>query len=233
MSMPGGLTIAFLGFLLGVEHSLEPDHLVAVSTLITERSGVRRASLIGVNWGLGHSLVLTTLGLFVLGFGLRIPDQLAWLAELLVGSLLVVLGLRAIWRARSGRLHLHPHQHGTNQAPHLHIHPHPSDRDHEHSHSPVHQGSFLVGMLHGMAGSAALMLLILGTVNSIPQGIGYLVAFGLGSIAGMALVSALVGYVMHTWSQRVERFQGGLRVLAGAASILIGGLLILRTLPIL
>lgn len=229
--MTNGLGIALLGMLLGIEHSMEPDHLVAVSTLVSEQSGARRAGMIGVYWGLGHSLVLVVIGLLVLALQIRIPDRLAGYAELLVGAVLILLGARAILRLRARQLHVHPHRHASHEAPHTHFHDHPGAGIHEHSHRPVHRGSFLVGMLHGMAGSAALMLLILGTVESTLQGLGYLLAFSAGSIAGMGLISALVGIVMKVWSQQVERLQGGLGIAAGAASILIGTLLIVDTLP--
>lgn len=229
--MSSGLTVALLGLFLGIEHSLEPDHLVAVSTLVTDRSGARRAGLIGIYWGLGHSAVLSAIGLLVLALQLRIPDRFASFAELLVGGLLIALGVRAIWRLRSRNLHLHSHRHSAGQAAHAHFHTHEKTERHEHPHRPVHRGSFLIGMLHGMAGSAALMLLILGTVESTLQGLGYLLAFGAGSIAGMGLVSALVALMMQLWSQRFERLQGGLGMVAGAASILIGAVLILHTIP--
>lgn len=231
--MTNGLGIVLLGLLLGIEHSLEPDHLVAVSTLVSERSGARRAGLIGVYWGLGHSLVLLVIGLLVLALQLKIPARLAGYAELLVGVVLILLGARAILRLRTRRLHLHPHWHAAGEPPHTHFHNHHGLGRHEHSHRPVHQGSFLVGMLHGMAGSAALMLLILGTVSSTLQGISYLLAFSTGSIAGMGIVSGLVGVLMKVWSQQVERFQGGLGIAAGTASILIGAILIIDTLPAL
>lgn len=231
--MTDGWGIALLGLLLGIEHSMEPDHLVAVSTLVSEHSGARRAGMIGVYWGVGHSLVLMVIGLLVLALRVRIPDRLAGYAELLVGVVLILLGIRAILRLRARRLHIHPHRHTPAEASHTHLHDHSGADIHEHSHRPVHRGSFLVGMLHGMAGSAALMFLLLGTVDSTLQGLGYLLAFSAGSIAGMGLISAVVGMLMTMWSHRAEKFQSGLGIAAGGASILIGALLIIDTLPAL
>lgn len=224
------LATALLGALLGVEHSLEPDHLIAVSALATEEDGARRASLIGLSWGFGHALVLWLLGALVLVTRFSIPARFASMAELLVAATLVVLGVRSLARARSARVHLHSHHHLDRGAFHTHFHRHGEAGEHRHSHRPIHHGSLLIGMLHGMAGSAALLLLILGTVGSVQAGLVLLLAFGVGSTLGMAGVSALIGVALKTYAARLSGWREGLAWLVGLVSLAAGALLAVRTL---
>lgn len=224
------LTITLLGVLLGVEHSLEPDHLIAVSALANEADGPRRASLVGLSWGIGHTLVLWMFGALVLLTRLRIPAHLASAAELLVAATLIGLGIRSIVRARAGSVHLHSHRHRDRVSPHTHFHRHGSAEEHRHRHRPVHRGSLLIGMLHGMAGSAALLLLILSTIGSLQEGFVLLVAFGIGSTLGMASVSSLIGVVLKSWAARLGHLRDRLAWGVGMLSLGAGGLLAARTL---
>lgn len=213
-----------LGFLLGLTHALDADHVAAVGTLVSETAGLRRSSLLGASWGVGHSASLLAAGLLVLGLRLAIPPGLSAAAELAVGFMLVGLGAHAIWSVlREKRLHWHVHEHGG--ARHLHLHAHGvSDRaTHDHVHPfPLQRRPFLIGCLHGLAGSGPLTLLVLGTLSSPLAGLAYLGLFSLGSIAGMTLLSGLLSFPMAYAREREPAFAGQVRMLAGGISLILG-----------
>ena len=188
---PHSLTILGLGFVLGLRHALDADHLAALSTVLAERPTVQASTAIGLFWGLGHTLMLLCVGGLLLALNLTIPEWLAGAFEFLVGVMLVGLGLSLGRRIYREQWHLHAHDH--EGRPHVHWHSHQLKRDHVHSH--WYQGSLrplVIGMAHGLAGSAALVLVVLSTVTGMAQGIGYIVIFGVGSILGMIGVGALL-----------------------------------------
>ncbi len=213
-----------LGFLLGLTHALDADHVAAVGTLVSETAGLRRSSLLGASWGVGHAASLLAAGLLVLGLRLAIPPRLSAAAEFAVGLMLVGLGARAIWSVlRERRLHWHLHEHGGVR--HLHLHTHGSaDRAlHDHVHPfPLQARPFLIGCLHGLAGSGPLTLLVLSTLSSPLAGLAYLGLFSLGSIAGMSLLSGLLSLPMAYALQRGAVFGGQVRMVAGACSLVLG-----------
>jgi hypothetical protein len=213
-----------LGFLLGLTHALDADHVAAVGTLVSESRGLRRSSLLGASWGLGHSASLLGAGLLVLGLRFTIPPRFSAAAEFAVGLMLVGLGARAIWKVlREKRLHWHLEEyHGV---PHLHVHAHrvPEGAPHVHPHLfPLQRRPFLVGCLHGLAGSGPLTLLVLSTFSSPLAGLAYLGLFSLGSVAGMTLLTGLlslpVAYALH----RGATFARQVRMAAGAISLVLG-----------
>ncbi len=208
------LSILGLGLLLGLKHALDADHVVAVSTITSQTKSLKKAARIGAFWGLGHTTTLLIAGGIVLAFGLTIPTRLGLGFEFIVGIMLVILGVRVLWRIRKDRLHIHQHEHdGTT---HAHLHAHANNPTHQHGHM-----SFAVGMVHGLAGSAALMLLVLATVRSLPLGILYILIFGLGTMLGMAVVTTLISLPFLAAS-RMHRLHLGLSVMAGFASIAVG-----------
>jgi ABC-type nickel/cobalt efflux system permease component RcnA len=213
-----------LGFLLGLTHALDADHVAAVGTLVSETAGLRRSSLLGASWGVGHSASLLAAGLLVLGLRFTIPPRLSAAAEFVVGLMLVGLGARAIWNVlREKRLHWHVHEHGG--ARHLHLHAHGvSDRaTHGHNHPfPLQRRPFLIGCLHGLAGSGPLTLLVLGTLSSPLAGFAYLGLFSLGSIAGMSLLSGLLSFPMAYAREREPAFARRIRMVAGGISLVLG-----------
>ncbi|MEK7631439.1 MAG: urease accessory protein UreH [Patescibacteria group bacterium] len=208
------LSILGLGLLLGLKHALDADHVVAVSTITSQTKSLKKAARIGAFWGLGHTTTLLIAGGIVLAFGLTIPARLGLGFEFIVGLMLVVLGGRVLWRIRKDQIHIHPHQHDGEA--HVHLHAHANNPSHQHAHM-----SFAVGMVHGLAGSAALMLLVLATVRSLPLGILYILIFGLGTMLGMAVVTILISLPFLAAS-RMHRLHMGLSVTAGLASIAIG-----------
>lgn len=181
------LTFLGVGFVLGLRHALDADHLAAVSTVLAERPSVRASGLVGLWWGVGHTLTLMLVGAVVLVSGIHIPEPFALLAESGVGLLLVVLGGTLAMKLFRERWHLHSHMH--DGEPHVHLHSHRRREDHVHPHwARQSLRPLLIGMAHGVAGSAALMLVILSNTSGIGQGLLYIAVFGIGSIGGMLAI---------------------------------------------
>ena len=227
MFEPHTLTILSLGFVLGLRHALDADHLAALSTVLAERPTVQASTAIGFFWGLGHTLMLLCVGTLLMALNLTIPESMANMFEFAVGVMLVALGLSLARRIYKEQWHLHTHEH--EGRPHVHLHSHHVQHDHAHGH--WYQGSLrplLIGMAHGLAGSAALMLVVLSTVTGIGQGIGYIVVFGVGSILGMvgvgAILSLPVVYSVTVGPRAYWMMQG----LACLASISLGVLMMIR-----
>jgi sulfite exporter TauE/SafE len=208
------ISLLSVGFLLGLKHALEADHVVAVSTLISQTKSIRKSSLAGAAWGIGHTATLLLVGLVLLTFKLTIPDKLALAFEFSVGIALVALGIDVLRKVRREKIHVHAHEHDGKA--HLHLHRHADAISHDHIHK-----SFLIGTIHGLAGSAALTLLILATVKSTAQGLLYILVFGVGSIIGMLMVSGAIA-LPFLWSQKIGKVDKGMKVLAGSISIALG-----------
>lgn len=187
---PAGLLL--LGLITGLRHSMEADHIAAVSTIVAageRQKRLRRAPLLGALWGLGHTASLFAAGLVVLLLAVSIPEKVSGTLEFGVGMMLVFLGVTTLTGFSIGKFlrgifgrHSHVHVHEDTGVVHSH------DHDHRHGHK-----SLVVGMVHGMAGSGALMLVVLSTINSVPLGLAYIALFGAGSIASMAAMSTLIG----------------------------------------
>ncbi len=226
------LALLGTGFIFGLKHALDADHLAAVSTIVSERKTWRSSFLVGGLWGLGHTVALLLAGLVVLWLKVPISARVESALEFCVGLMLVGLGVNALLKlARGGKLHLHPHEHNGHQ----HIHPHLHDQAAARQHSPqdeFHHGYKLgqrplwIGLLHGLAGSAALMLLVLSTIQSAFIGFLYIAVFGLGSIGGMMLMSSLLSLPFHLTANRFTQWNRAARVLAGIFSIVFGLLLL-------
>ncbi len=212
------IPLLIFGFLLGIKHAFDTDHIVAVSTMISEFKNPFRASLAGAFWGFGHTTTLFIIGLIILLLKISIPENISLSFELLVGFMLVFLGIRAIWQ-RNINLHEHIHQHKNSAHSHLHFH---TLTKHFHR----HHKSFLIGIIHGLAGSGALMILVLSTVHSILEGIYYILIFGIGSIVGMSLISILIGFPLVYSTQKFPKAEKYLRIITGTLGIIFGIILI-------
>lgn len=221
-------TVLGFGFLLGLKHATEADHLAAVGTIVSERRGLFSSAIVGGLWGLGHTISLFVAGVFVLLLNFEISEQTERRLEFCVGAMLVLLGLNVLRKiAQGGTLHFHAHGHGAHTHVHPHVHEH-SETDEPHTH---HGFSFspralIVGMVHGLAGSAALMLLVIPTIESRPLGLLYIAVFGIGSIGGMMLMSFLVGLPFQLTALRFNRFNLILQSIAGLVSVGIGLLIV-------
>jgi sulfite exporter TauE/SafE len=213
-----------LGFLLGFKHAIEADHLAAVSTIVSERKSLWGSALVGGIWGLGHTISLVAAGVFVLLLNFRISQQTERFLEFGVGIMLLVLGLNVFRKiAQGGKIHLHTHEHGMREHAHIHVHENSAvdapDTHHGFKFSPK---ALLIGMVHGLAGSAALMLLVIPTIESPTLSLVYIAIFGLGSIGGMMLMSIVVGLPFHLTASRFKRYNNILQGAAGLVSIIVG-----------
>lgn len=215
-------TTLILGFALGVRHALDADHVVAISTILSQNRNPFRAALVGAFWGIGHTLTLLLVGLAVILFELRIPDRLALSMEFLVGIVLFVLGLQIFWKYRKKGVHTHLHDHTAEALTHEHFHVHIKDKGHRHGPLAQQYRSLLVGMIHGLAGSGALMLLVLGTIRTPVEGVAYILVFGCGSILAMVLISTAIGLPVAISARRFMSFNHAIRLVAGAVSMMLG-----------
>jgi ABC-type nickel/cobalt efflux system permease component RcnA len=221
-------SVLFLGFLLGMRHALEADHLAAVASLAAGGAGRRRATIVrGAVWGMGHTLSLLIFGGVCLWLDFTVPENLSRALEGGVGIMLLALGADVLWRMRKKRVHVHVHSHGDGHA-HLHAHSHaPGEvhdpRRHEHPHPAAFPGrALVVGMVHGLAGSAALVLLAVEAIGSPWLGLIYILLFGVGSIAGMAVLSAVIAVPLEVSARRLNRMYASFDLVVGVSTIGIG-----------
>lgn len=217
-------SVLAFGFVLGLKHAVEVDHLAAVSTIVSERKSMLASMLVGGLWGVGHTVSLALAGVAVILLHVEISGKTALSLEFLVGLMLVALGVNALRKLRrGGHLHMHTHRHGGRS----HVHPHLHDGKPEtdlHTHHGFRTGKrpLFVGMIHGLAGSAALMLMVLSTISHPLVGLVYIVIFGIGSIGGMMLMSALVCLPLYLTATRFNRANLAMRYLAGLFSLSFG-----------
>jgi high-affinity nickel permease len=224
------LSLLSLGFLLGLKHALDADHVAAILTIATENRTFWRSSLIGFCWGVGHTVILLVVGTAVLLFKFTIPSAWAKLFEVAVGVMLVGLGLSvafALWRERV-HLHAHWHEHGEQ---HRHLHSHSRGAHHDHLHRfRLEYKSLAVGMVHGLAGSAALLLLVLAAVPSLSVGLVYILVFGAGSILGMVFLATAMSIPFAMSAERTARVHQTLRAAAALFSIVLGSTILFELL---
>lgn len=217
----GILTIVGVGFLVGFRHAFEPDHLAAVTTLATRDRGLGHAARLGVAWGVGHTASVAVVAVALIVLGIHVPEAFYRSAEMLVALLLITLGVSSlVTEARRHRRELgEPHAH----AHHAHA---------PHSHDPSIRTvvrSLWFGVAHGMAGSGAVIVLMVAAASTREAQLGYLAAFGLGTVAGMSVVSVLTGAVAGAAATRNILVARRIRIGAAVASALIGAALGWRT----
>jgi len=232
------LIVLGLGLLLGLKHATDADHIVAVTTFVSESKSLWRSCGIGVFWGIGHTLSLALAGFVVIVFKVSIPGWLETRLEFIVALMLMALGARVLIRTLRGKIELHDHTHKhSGTIWHSHWHVHAGGEPHEHNHAGwTHLGlrPMLVGMVHGAAGSAALMLLVLSTIRSPLESFVYILVFGLGSVLGMLLISCLLALPLHWAKGRVAASYKPIQLTAGLFSCLFGlylGLEIWSSMP--
>jgi len=222
------LTWILFGFLLGLQHALEADHIAAVASIAADKKGFRPILRHGALWGLGHAVTLGAFGGAAYALKLTLDERLASGLEFAVGVMLVVRGARLLYVLAKARIHFHAHRHGTGEM-HFHAHSHAGDvADHRASaHAHMHpQGSWgrslAVGMIHGLAGSAALVALAAASAPSVPLGLAFMVLFGVGSVAGMALFSAVIAVPLSFAGRTLTWASRGLQAVAGVVAMGIG-----------
>jgi len=239
---PAPLSAMLLGFLLGLQHATDPDHLVAVATILTRERRFADGALIGVLWGAGHMTTLTIVGAIIIGLKLTVTPAVGGSLELVVAAMLIVLGIlrlrdaiRGLDTVPAGHL-VADHDHGGGAGV-VHSHPHVHGAEHSHEHAHVHPSRWLaklgwrsgwpagralvVGAIHGLAGSAAVSLLVLATLRSTTSAVVYLLIFGIGTIIGMTVLTALMAFPV-SMALRYRRARQALALCAGVGSIAFG-----------
>lgn len=192
------------GALVGMQHALEADHLAAVAALCARPSSRRSLFLRGAWWGLGHTIALFAICGTVLLLGLTLGDGLQASLEFAVGVMVAALGLNVLWTLYRRRIHFHAHQHEDGKR-HLHAHSHEAEKKqdharsgHEHRHARHGLAKALtIGLVHGAAGSGALLVLLVAAANSAGMALAYIACFGLGSMAGMAALSFVASFPLN------------------------------------
>jgi high-affinity nickel-transport protein len=244
--MTSALALMVLGFFLGMRHATDPDHVIAVTTIVARERTRFGATAIGAAWGLGHTLTILLVGGGMILFGWVIPPRVGLSMEFSVGVMLIVLGLvnlrGVMGRVRASRLtpekehqHTHAHRHGDYVHTHAHAHnpeahPHKAERtplswlDRHFGRIGVYQlvRPLVVGIVHGLAGSAAVALLVLTTIRSPVWALWYLLVFGIGTIAGMMLMTTVIAVPFTRSNHRFARLGGDLRIASGVVSLAFG-----------
>ena len=222
-----------LGFLLGMQHALEADHIAAVSSIAARRSQIGDIVRHGLTWGLGHTLTLFAFAGAALLLGRAIPESLARPIETAVGVMLVGLGSHVLWRLWRDLVHFHEHGHGDGTV-HFHAHSHAGEAAphvrtaHAHEHG-FRWRTLLVGLMHGMAGSAALLVLTVSQAPSPAVGLGYVALFGIGSMIGMGALSTLIAVPLAVTARWLTVANHGLQGAVGAVTVAIGVMTIVET----
>lgn len=214
-------SILTFGFLLGIKHAFEPDHMIAVTTLLSRKQSPSRAAAIGALWGVGHTTTLFIVGLTVLLFRVSIPEPVAEKLEGVVGIMLILLGVRSLlWKQPPA----HDHEHEHDGEAHSHIH---TGHDHKHQHRLI----FTIGAVHGLAGSGPLMILVLSLIQNVIEGLVYILLFGIGSVAGMGLMSVVLGIPFAMSMTRFNQAEIMIRRVTGILSMLFGASIIIAFFP--
>lgn len=218
------VSVLAIGLVVGLRHAMEADHIAAVSAIVSERKDFWSSSIVGGLWGVGHTISLLIAGVAVLLLQFQISPRLELSLEFCVAIMLIFLGANALRKLiRGGKIHMHEHEHGGHHHVHPHIHDNaPEPQEHTHHGFKMGVRPVLVGMIHGLAGSGALMLLILTEISSPVIGLLYILIFGAGSIGGMLLMSAFIGLPVHFTATNFSRINWTVRFLAGAFSLVFG-----------
>lgn len=222
------LTLLGIGLVFGLKHATEVDHVVAVSTIVSRHRSLWRSGLVGAMWGAGHTAALLITGAIVLSLRVAIPERVGNWLEFGVALMIIGLGAAALWRALAKRADVHVHEHSHDGVSHVHIHFHENEtrhhasKTHSHAISAIGLKPVLIGTVHGLAGSAALTLLVLTQIDSAWVGFFYLLIFGAGSIVGMILMSGLIGLPFALSSRNAGRVHHHLQTTAAGLSIAFG-----------
>jgi len=224
------LAVLTIGLVFGLKHATEVDHVVAITTIVSRHKNVFRSALVGALWGAGHTASLLIVAVVVLSLRIAIPERISGWLEFGVAVMIIALGVSALWRAARASSEVHVHQHSHDGLSHTHVHFHEHETRHNpnlqtaHSHAVSRIGwkPVLVGMMHGLAGSGALTLLVLTQISSSLLGFLYVATFGFGSIAGMLLMSGLIGLPFAFTSGKLTHLHQGLQTLAAVLSICFG-----------
>ena len=226
-----------LGFFIGMIHAMETDHLAAIGTLATENK--KQLVLRGAVWGLGHTTTLLILSSAVVLFSFVLTEAVAAAFEFAVGIMLVILGADVLRRMRRQKVHIHVHSHGEHKT-HIHIHAH-EDRGaghthalDDHAHAHAHDNGFpvkalIIGLVHGAAGSAAVIVLAATAAGSAAVALGYVALVGVGSIVGMASLSAVISLPLGMAPKNIKWLNISAKLLIATVAIVFGTTIMLET----
>jgi high-affinity nickel permease len=246
------LAIALLGLVLGMRHATDPDHVIAVTTILSRERRLAVATRIGVVWGLGHTITVLMVGAAIIVFKIAIPSRVGLTMEFAVAVVLILLGFGSVaglmLKAAAGTghgsereqdlvVHAHAHSHGEI----VHSHPHVHAAAHENAEIETHRDhriavrpfparrpllkSFAVGLVHGLAGSAAIAMLVLSAIPDPLWATVYLAIFCFGTVAGMALITTAIAAPFMVASRRASRIHQSLVTGSGLLSFGFGLLL--------
>lgn len=227
------MNLLLLGLFLGLRHALDADHVAAVASLTCKNRSLSYSIRQGAAWGFGHTITLLVFGSVVIFMDTIMPDYLARRLEIAVGVMLILLGADVLRRVYRGKVHFHSHQHENGDA-HFHAHSHAGQllsRHHHLKHDHQHTDRFplralMVGLMHGMAGSAAVILLSFEAGTTPLQGMIYILLFGLGSMIGMALLSAIITLPLRLFSNQLTWAHNSFQVLISLLTISLGMLVL-------
>ena len=232
------ITVLIVGFLFGLRHALDADHVAAIAALATQSSSVNETVRMGLAWGLGHTVTLFIVCAVITFSGISFPQQVANFLEFLVGLILVGLGINVLMRIIRTRVHVHVHTHRDTRT-HIHFHSHEGVGNHtisthEHQHKKkLPRRALFVGLMHGLAGSAALLLLALGNQISVFHTLSYIMLFGLGSILGMAILSFTIAWPLMSTAKFGNINFKIFNVFIGIATTVVGFLVLAKTFPLI
>mgnify|MGYP006159529651 CR=1 FL=1 len=235
IAFPGITSAILIGLIIGLRHSTDGDHIVAVSTMARDYKSIFKGLWIGVSWGLGHSTPLIVLGILILLFKKTVMDvyqSVAGFFEFGVAIMLVLLGLQVFWKIKHGEFHVHGHQHDNEDHKHLHGthgHNNPAQDPHEETKHGLFPElipffrlkSYMIGLLHGLAGSSAVMLAILPTTPDFKSGVLFLIFFSIGTMISMAIFTVIISTPFAITSKS-DRLSNIIISTAGLLSILLG-----------
>jgi len=247
--MVGFLSILAVGFFLGMRHATDPDHVIAVTTIVSNQRNRMRSAMIGAFWGLGHTVTIFVVGAGIILFNLVMPVRIGLSMELSVAVMLIILGLAnvagflrsmPVGSTPSGAIHTHDgaevHSHAHSHGDYIHSHPHahqPESHPHATGQTPLgwldrafgrigvyqYLRPFVVGVVHGLAGSAAVALLVLTTIRNVHWAVAYLLIFGVGTIAGMMLITMSLASAFMMVGKGREKFSRRLAFASGLLSL--------------
>jgi len=223
LSFPLLLTI-YAGFI----HAFEADHLLAVSNIVSQRNNIKSSMKDGIFWGLGHSSTIFLIGLLMIIFKVGISAHSFHYFEALVGVMLITLAIYRLlkfFKNKNITVHVHPHSHGEGAHKHLHVH-----SDGQHSHQHTHSLAYGVGLVHGLAGSGALIVIVLAQIKTPIDGLVYLLIFSMGSVAGMFLAAGLFSVPFSKRIMQAKSLQTVLIVITSSLCFVYGARVIYENL---
>lgn len=231
-------TIFVMGLLLGLRHALDADHIAAVASLATQARSMRETLRVGLAWGAGHAVTLFAAAGVVIAVDLEDSGRIAVAFEFAVGAMLVLLGLGVVRRVIRERVHAHAHRHVRHHAGHdihVHVHSHAGalghdESDHAHAHpTGLPRRAALIGLMHGLAGSAALLLLSVGAAETAAWALAYVALFGLGSILGMAALSITIALPLRRSAGLITWGYNGIHAAVGVGTTALGAVVLAQT----